>query len=129
VFASQTDERAIKKALSSLPPVGIVIDDGSHYVPHMIESFRFLWPLVMNGGIYVMEDTAISYDRVDPHWPGMEHNQQTFAPNRREDLDALLLTLIRKMDELEGDVRAVEFHPMMIAIRKSQSWVRPVLST
>lgn len=120
VLASQTNEAAIKLALSSLPPLGVVIDDGSHYVPHMIESFRFLWPMVMDGGIYVMEDAAISYDAVDPDWPGMDHNQETFEPNRRGDLDALLLKLIRTMDELDGDVRAVEFHPMMVAIRKSQ---------
>ncbi len=120
VLASQTDQGAIKRALSSLPPLGVVIDDGSHYVPHMIESFRFLWPMVMDGGIYVMEDTAISYDAVDPQWPGMAYNKEEFDPNRRGDLDALLLKLIRTMDELSGDVRAVEFHPMMIAIRKSQ---------
>lgn len=128
VLASQTDEQAIKAALSSFPPLGIVIDDGSHYVPHMIESFRFLWPMVADGGVYVMEDTAVSYCGVDPTWPGMACNRETFGPNRREDLDALLLRLIRTMDELKGDVRAVEFHPMMISLRKSRSWVSPVVS-
>lgn len=128
ILASQTDEVAIKNALSPLPPLGIVIDDGSHYVPHMLESFRFLWPMVMADGVYVMEDTAISYDSVDRSWPGMALNKEKFERNRREDLDSLLLKLIRTMDDLNGDVRAVEFHPMMIALRKAQSWVKPELS-
>jgi hypothetical protein len=125
VLASQTDERAIAEVLASLPPLGVVIDDASHYVPHLLESFRFLWPRVMDGGVYVMEDTAISYDAVDPSWPGMAFNRETFQRNRRGDLDALLLALIRRMDQLEGDVRAVEFHPMMIALRKARLWVKP----
>jgi hypothetical protein len=128
VHARQTDEAAIVGALASLPPLGVVIDDGSHYVPHMLASFRFLWPLVMDGGVYVMEDTAITYHQVDPNWPGMPLNQQDFAPNRREDLDALLSGLIREMDARQGTLRALEFHPMMIALRKSVPWVRPALS-
>lgn len=127
VNASQTDERAIKERLGSLPPLGIVIDDGSHYVPHMIETFRFLWPMVMDDGVYVMEDTRIAYHAVDPQWPGMKCNGDDISkPNQRGDIDSLALSMIRTMDNLEGDLMSVEFHPMMIAFRKAQSIDKPL---
>lgn len=127
ILGSQTNERAITAVLDDLPPLGVVIDDGSHYVPHMLTSFRFLWPRVMDGGVYVMEDLCISYDSVDPGWPGMAFHRESFQPNRREELNALLFELIRKMDQLEGDVRSVEFHPMMVAIRKARRWMKPTI--
>jgi demethylmacrocin O-methyltransferase len=41
----------------------IVIDDGSHINEHVIASFRTLFPLLAEGGIYAIEDTQTSY------WP------------------------------------------------------------
>lgn len=39
----------------------IIIDDGSHINEHVIETFKFLFPLLKVGGIYVVEDTQTSY--------------------------------------------------------------------
>jgi hypothetical protein len=119
INTSQTNEISIKAGLEKLPPLGIVIDDGSHYLPHMIKSFRFLWPLLVEGGLYVMEDMRISYGGVDLNWAGMKCNQEPLGMNQREDLDKILLGMIRDMDNLGGSLRSVEFHPMMIALKKS----------
>lgn len=43
----------------------IVIDDGSHKNEHVITTFKILFPLINNGGIYVIEDTQTSY------WPAL----------------------------------------------------------
>jgi demethylmacrocin O-methyltransferase len=40
-----------------------MIDDGSHLNEHVITSFRTLFPLLAEDGIYVIEDTQTSY------WP------------------------------------------------------------
>ncbi|MET9935158.1 MULTISPECIES: class I SAM-dependent methyltransferase [unclassified Streptomyces] len=42
-------------------PIDIVIDDGSHYCPDVITTFRTLFPLVRPGGLYVVEDLQTSY--------------------------------------------------------------------
>lgn len=40
----------------------IIIDDGSHMCPDVINSFEFLFPLKLNmGGIYIAEDLHASY--------------------------------------------------------------------
>ena len=41
----------------------IIVDDGSHLNEHVIETFEVLFPLLKDGGIYVVEDTQTSY------WP------------------------------------------------------------
>lgn len=39
----------------------LIIDDGSHFVPHQITSFESLFPFVDPGGIYIIEDTCGSF--------------------------------------------------------------------
>jgi len=40
----------------------IVIDDGSHIGEHVHASFDHLWPQLVSGGFYVIEDLATSFD-------------------------------------------------------------------
>lgn len=44
-----------------LPMLDIIIDDGSHLVPHQIASFEALFPKLKPGGIYLAEDLHTSY--------------------------------------------------------------------
>ena len=44
-------------------PFDIIIDDGSHISSHMVTSFNHLFPLLSNGGLYVIEDLHCCY------WP------------------------------------------------------------
>ena len=39
----------------------LIIDDGSHINEHVIESFKYFFPKLKDGGIYVVEDTQTSY--------------------------------------------------------------------
>ena len=43
--------------------VDIVLDDGSHQTKHQIESFKFLFPRMSKGGIYMVEDLHTSFWR------------------------------------------------------------------
>jgi len=42
-------------------PFHVIIDDGSHMCAHQIKSFEVLFPLMPDGGIYIIEDTETSY--------------------------------------------------------------------
>jgi demethylmacrocin O-methyltransferase len=50
-----------KELTSHLPLFDIIIDDGSHLNNHIIETFKFLFPLLADNGIYVAEDLQTSY--------------------------------------------------------------------
>lgn len=66
---SQTDEELLKKIVADAGGIRVVIDDGSHRPEHVRETFRILFPLLADDGIYAIEDTQTSYW---PEWGGSE---------------------------------------------------------
>lgn len=63
---SQDDPDFLAALSKEFGPLDIVIDDGSHIGRHMIASFDCLFPHVVPGGWYVIEDIATAY------WPEYE---------------------------------------------------------
>jgi hypothetical protein len=63
---SQDDPEFLAALSAELGPFDIVIDDGSHIGRHMIASFDNLFPHVVPGGWYIIEDIATAY------WPEYE---------------------------------------------------------
>lgn len=60
---SQADEAFLEKVTAETGPLDIIIDDGSHINEHVIKTFKKLFPVLKEGGTYVIEDTQTSY------WP------------------------------------------------------------
>jgi len=60
----QEDPLFLQRVAKEIGRLDIVIDDGSHANAHVITTFEALFPLLADGGIYVVEDTEASY------WPG-----------------------------------------------------------
>ncbi|MDP2924711.1 MAG: class I SAM-dependent methyltransferase [Candidatus Omnitrophota bacterium] len=58
---NQNDPRFLKDVFNNIGSLDIVIDDGSHINEHVITAFKTLFPLLNNGGIYVIEDLQASY--------------------------------------------------------------------
>jgi hypothetical protein len=67
VQGSQTDRRLMRRIVKRFGTPTIVIDDGSHLPPHVIKSFQILFPMLEDGGLYVIEDVQTSYW---PAWKG-----------------------------------------------------------
>lgn len=72
---SQVDEQLLRQILADAGEIGVVIDDGSHRPEHIRESFRILFPLLRNGGVYAIEDTQTSY------WPEYGGSEDRYAQN------------------------------------------------
>jgi len=58
---SQTDEKVLDKIISDNGEFDLIIDDGSHINEHIITTFKYLFPKLKEGGIYVIEDLQTSY--------------------------------------------------------------------
>src|SRR5262249_28623091 len=58
---SQVDEGFLAEIVRAIGQIDIVIDDGSHFNEHVLQTFHFLFPLLAPSGIYVIEDTQTSY--------------------------------------------------------------------
>lgn len=60
---SQNDPTFLKKVCDERGPFDIIIDDGSHIPKHVVTSFHLLFPSLVNGGLYVIEDVQTAF------WP------------------------------------------------------------
>jgi hypothetical protein len=65
-IGSQADAAFLRSVVNEIGRLDVVLDDGSHIASHQRASFRALFPLLSDGGLYIIEDTHTSY------WPHME---------------------------------------------------------
>ena len=62
-IGSQADPEFLKSVVQEMGGVDVVIDDGSHNSVHIKRSFDLLFPLLPEGGIYIVEDLHCAF------WP------------------------------------------------------------
>lgn len=62
----QQDEKFLTDVLAEFGAPDIVLDDGSHVMSHINDTFRFLYPKVTKNGVYMVEDLHTAY------WPEFE---------------------------------------------------------
>lgn len=62
-IGSQTDADFLHGVVAEMRGVDIVIDDGSHQAKDQRASFEILFPMLADGGLYVVEDTHTSFWR------------------------------------------------------------------
>lgn len=60
-IGSQDDTKMLDRILQKYPKVDIVLDDGSHIMKHMIDTFVHLYPRIDPLGCYMVEDTHTCY--------------------------------------------------------------------
>jgi demethylmacrocin O-methyltransferase len=124
---SQTNRELMRRIVRRFGEPTIVIDDGSHRSSHVIKSFEVLFPMLADGGLYVIEDLQTSYwpawgGSLDPNDPdtsmamvkrlldGLNHEEfldESYAPSYT-DLHVVAvhcyhnLVIIEKGDNREG---------------------------
>ncbi|OGM55884.1 hypothetical protein A3F62_01525 [Candidatus Woesebacteria bacterium RIFCSPHIGHO2_12_FULL_44_11] len=60
-IGDQADSDFLKSVNEQTGPFDIVIDDGGHMMHQQITAFKTLFPLLKDGGYYVIEDWQTSY--------------------------------------------------------------------
>ena len=60
-IGSQEDKAFLERVLAEFGDPDIVIDDGSHFQPHVNATFDVLYPRVRKNGVYVIEDLHAAY--------------------------------------------------------------------
>ncbi len=66
-IGSQADRGFLEAVVSEMGGIDIVLDDGSHVMQHIRSSLEILFPLLHNGGTYLIEDLHTCYWR---NWGG-----------------------------------------------------------
>lgn len=88
VQGDQANESDLEHAVETLGgPPNIVIDDGSHFAGHAIASFRYLFPRMPLGAVYIIEDLQTSYSE---NWGGsIPPSEDTAIGHIRDLVDAV----------------------------------------
>lgn len=60
-IGDQSDMSFLSSLIAEFGAPDIVIDDGSHMMHHMRETFSFVYPLLNNNGVYIVEDLHACY--------------------------------------------------------------------
>jgi hypothetical protein len=60
-IGSQDDPSFLRKVIAEMGGVDIILDDGSHIGRHQQASFETLFPLINEGGLYIIEDMHTAY--------------------------------------------------------------------
>lgn len=60
-IGSQADKYFLEAVIKEMGGVDIVLDDGSHQMEHIKTSLECLFPLLNDGGIYMIEDLHTAY--------------------------------------------------------------------
>lgn len=61
VLADQADPEAMRRLAEEHGPFDVIIDDGGHSMAQQITSIETLFPMLNEGGIYLVEDCHTSY--------------------------------------------------------------------
>jgi hypothetical protein len=60
-IGSQDDPEFLRSVVAEMGGIDVVLDDGSHIARHQRVSFDVLFPLLPEGGMYIIEDMHTAY--------------------------------------------------------------------
>lgn len=114
------DDRAFLQHVALHGPFDVVIDDGSHLPAHQRASFDALWPHVVPGGLYIVEDLQVAY-ALNEH--SMLHYLGTTLQNalhgRGQSLHARpTIQEAKKLVGIEREIDSVHFHRYTAVVKK-----------
>jgi hypothetical protein len=116
VIGSQTDA-ALLDALCTRCPPSVLIDDGSHLLEHIVFTFQHVFPRLLPGGVYIIEDFFIGAD------PSVAETElaapEYFLDVARRCLATVAMKSVRKIPaEISAEVDSVTFVGHAVIIRK-----------
>lgn len=120
-IGSQDDGAFLREVVAEMGGLDIVLDDGSHIMKHIKASFDALFPLVAEGGLYMIEDLSCAY------WSkfgGARGRKGTFIESVKsmiDDMHAWAHDGHINVTQAAGNVHALHIYDSIIAIEKRQN--------
>lgn len=120
-IGSQEDSTFLKKLMSDIGTVDIVIDDGGHTVKQQNTTFDEVYSYVRDGGVYLVEDLHTNYWN---EFGGGLRKQGTFIERSKGLIDELYAWHSRdaeslKVTEFTKTTPSIHFYDSIIVFEKS----------
>jgi hypothetical protein len=87
VLADQADPDAMRNLAQKYGPFDVIIDDGGHSMVQQITSIEALFPMLNDGGVYLVEDCHTSYWEEYDGGRGREGTFMEWVKTRLDDLN------------------------------------------
>lgn len=119
---SQIDKVFLDNIFSKIGKVDYIIDDGSHFSKHIVQTFKYLFKYLKNGGYYFIEDVQTSY------WP--RYGGSSFDFDNKKSAINFFKKIIDKINYMEFDnpfltpdffakhITQIHFYHNIIVIKK-----------
>lgn len=113
----QADIAFLGRVIKEFGTPDIVLDDGSHMMEDMDASFRFLYPLLNNNGVYIVEDTHTCYRE---NYGGGLKKPGTFMEKAKELIDRLNAYHIDQnmVDNFTRSTFSISFYDSIVVFEK-----------
>ena len=119
-IGSQDDPEFLKAVVDEMGGVDIVLDDGSHESPHIRTSFETLYPILNEGGLYMVEDLHATY------WSdfrgGYQHPQSFMSDVKQliDDMHHWYHDHGEKVRAAQGMLTGIHIHDSMVVFEKAR---------
>jgi len=85
-IGDQSDPAFLQKLIDEFGQFDIVLDDGSHRMDHITQTFELLYPTISKNGVYIVEDLHTAYW---PEYGGGKDKPDTFINISKQFIDDL----------------------------------------
>jgi len=125
-IGDQNDKNFIESLIEKYGSFDIVLDDGSHINQHQINTFEWLFPHIVDGGIYLIEDTHTSYWKDCNGGYKLPSSCVEYSKHLIDQLNAYFSESNHlKPTYYTNNIESISFHDSIIAFKKQKRKFTP----
>ena len=119
-IGDQEDRSFLRSLADEVGPIDILIEDGGHTMGQQIATFEELWPNIVEGGVFVIEDLHTSYW---PNYGGGLRRDGTFIEYAKKLIDQQHAWHSREdglaVDQYTKTIRGMHVYDSIIVLDKA----------
>ncbi|GEO99014.1 CmcI family methyltransferase [Methylobacterium haplocladii] len=123
-IGSQDEPNVIDAILQKYPRIDIVLDDGSHMMEHMTNTFNLLFHRISPTGVYMVEDTHTCYW---PEFGGGLDDPKSFleiCKHKIDDMNASYTRNALPISDFTKSIHSMSFYDSIIVFEKKPQGAR-----
>jgi hypothetical protein len=123
-IGDQSDPAFLQSVIDAFGVPDVVLDDGSHRMEHISESFAFLYPRLPKNGVYMVEDLHTAYWK---NYGGGLHEERSFINICKHLIDKLNAHHSRgavEPDAFTNQTFGMSFYDSVVAFDKGEIFRR-----
>lgn len=119
-IGSQDDPEFLANVVNEMGGVDIVLDDGSHFSKHIRSSLNTLFPLLAEGGVYMIEDLHATY--WSTHEGGYQEPDSIISDIRQmyDDMHHWYHSEGQKIEATANNLKAVHLYDSIAVLEKTK---------